>query len=487
MEKSMDSFFDFTLSNDQENAFQRVQDFTHSKDNRAFILTGYAGTGKTTLVKGIVKWLESKGVDFQLTASTGRAAKVLSDSISTKGDKNENKVITVHSLIYKFANLSEDLEKMHETMSNPKVDSVGQISLNFALKTPPENEKTVYLIDEASMIGNKKRYSDSFADFGSGKLLNDLIQFDPNGKFIFIGDNYQLPPVGEKLSPALDKNYLEQQFGLSVIKSELHNIHRQSQENGIIACSMNIRKCYNHYQKLINVDLYVRGYKNIVLHPNPISLINKYLETIDINSIDESVAVCHTNRQCTDINKYVRSKLFPGQNRVQIGDRLLITQNNQKAQLVNGDIVKVSHIGTSEVRCNITFLSVTVTELHKNIEHKVLLIEDILYSGKVNIDEKKHRDLYLDYYRRMLSRGVTQKDPFFVDNLNDDPYLNALKGVFGYALTCHKTQGGEWKEVFLYQDHHILSIPSPEIYKWWYTAITRAKNNLHLVADGFIK
>ena len=199
------------------------------------------------------------------------------------------------------------------------------------------------------------------------------------------------------------------------------------------------------------------------------------------------MAVCHTNRQCTDINKYVRSKLFPGQNRVQIGDRLLITQNNQKAELVNGDIVKVSHIGTSEVRCNITFLSVTVTELHKNIEHKVLLIEDILYSGKVNIDEKKHRDLYLDYYRRMLSRGVTQKDPFFVDNLNDDPYLNALKGVFGYALTCHKTQGGEWKEVFLYQDHHILSIPSPEIYKWWYTAITRAKNNLHLVADGFIK
>ena len=155
--------------------------------------------------------------------------------------------------------------------------------------------------------------------------------------------------------------------------------------------------------------------------------------------------------------------------------------------MVNGDLVIVRNTGSREYRCGMTFLQVEVQELATKGISRLLLIEDILYSTVTNVNDKQHKDLMIDYFHRMKERGIHQKNPEFKEKMLKDPYLNALKAVYGYALTCHKSQGGEWNEVFLYLDNKIHGIPKPGIYQWWYTAITRAKEQLHVVDDWFIK
>jgi hypothetical protein len=173
-------------------------------------------------------------------------------------------------------------------------------------------------------------------------------------------------------------------------------------------------------------------------------------------------------------------------NQLEPGDILMVTQNNYLTRLVNGDIVEVIQTGQKEYRCGLSFVKVQVQELSSKETYSVLLIEDILYSMTTNLDKKQHKDLMVDYYKRMKSNGINQKDKAFKDRMLSDPYLNGLKAVFGYALTCHKSQGGEWSEIYLYLDNKIHGIPKPGIYQWLYTAVTRAKVRLHVVNDWFI-
>jgi superfamily I DNA/RNA helicase len=164
----------------------------------------------------------------------------------------------------------------------------------------------------------------------------------------------------------------------------------------------------------------------------------------------------------------------------------MVTQNNYVAALVNGDQVIVKKIGAQENKCGLSFIQVEVEELFSKKTYELLLLEDILYSIGTNLNPKQHKDLMIDFFRRMQKKGIKQKDKMFKENMLKDAYLNALKAVFGYAITCHKSQGGEWDEVFLYLDNKIHGLGKPEIYQWWYTAVTRAKNNLHIVDDWFI-
>jgi len=154
---------------------------------------------------------------------------------------------------------------------------------------------------------------------------------------------------------------------------------------------------------------------------------------------------------------------------------------------VNGDQILVLKIGSTEYRCGLSFLQVAVQEITSKSKFILLLIEDILYSTWTNLNAKQHKDLMNDYFKRMRDKGIKQKSKEFNDNMLKDPYLNALKCVYGYALTCYKAQGGEWNEVFLYLDNKIHGIRKPRIYRWFYTAVTRAKENLHLVNHWFIK
>lgn len=478
--KDNSTYFNFPLKPQQERAFEELQKFVESNSSKIFILKGYAGTGKTTLMGGFIKWLNKSEQIFSLLASTGRASKILSD-------KTDSEAKTIHSQIYVFKDLDDDLEKMSAKQERLAVDDKGQISLLFDLKTIENNSNKIYIIDEASMVADVSKNDSSFAKFGSGELLKDLLEYDKNGKFIFVGDPSQLPPIGQVISPALSKDYIENKYKINTKEFELKEIVRQSSKNGIIRASMMIRMLHVDNPKVKFASFPLKNHANIILQNSHASLIDNYIQKIKEHGFEYSTLICQTNRHCSDINKIVRASLGKNSNLIEKDDILLVTQNNYLTKLVNGDIIKVIQTGKKEYRCGLSFLQVEVQELVSKNTYNILLIEDILYSISTNLNNKQHKDLMIDYYHRMKEKGIKQKDQAFKDKMLTDPYLNALKAVYGYALTCHKSQGGEWEEVFLYLDNKIHGIPKPSIYQWLYTAVTRAKETLHVVNDWFIK
>jgi len=473
-------YFDFPLKLRQEKAFTALRQFISGQGTKAFVLKGYAGTGKTTLMGGLIKWMTEDKISFSLLASTGRAAKILSNF-------TKNEAHTIHSQIYIFKDLSENLEEISKLQDNLAVDDKGQISLMFDLRPIQSNIEKIYIVDEASMVADIPDRSGSFARYGSGELLNDLLMYDTKGKFIFVGDPCQLPPINQNISPALTPEYLKEKYRINVQEFELTEIVRQSKNNGIIEASFKLRNLYQTNPLVKFGNLPVKGYNNIELHGSHASLLQNYIEKLKTKGFEYSTLLCQTNKHCTDLNKIIRSSLNRTDEYIKAGDLIMITQNNYLSKLVNGDLAIVKQTGNKEYRCGLSFLQVSVEELASKSNYNLLLVEDILYSNSTNLNSKQHKDLMIDYYKRMKEIGINQKDRAFKDNMMKDPYLNALKAVYGYALTCHKSQGGEWSEVYLYLDNKIHGIPKPGIYQWWYTAVTRAKENLHVVNDWFIK
>ncbi|MBN1968801.1 MAG: AAA family ATPase [Candidatus Delongbacteria bacterium] len=480
LESNFSKYFDFDLKPSQQRAFSLLQLFALNPNSKVFILNGYAGTGKTTLMGGFIKWLDEKDIIFSLLASTGRAAKILSD-------KTKSEARTVHSHIYTFNDLDDDLEKMSSLQEELKVDDKGQISLLFDLKIIESGSEKIYIVDESSMISDTIEKSGSFAKFGSGELLKDLFKYDKIGKFIFVGDPCQLPPIGQNISPALSREYIHNQYNITVEEFELKEIIRQSSKSGIIDASVKVRDLYQNNPPVKFASFPLKNHPDIEIHSSHVSLLNSYIAQIKENGFEHSTLISQTNRHCSDLNKIIRSSREKQSTQLEPGDILMVTQNNYLTTLVNGDVVEVLQTGQKEYRCGLSFVKVHVRELSSGETYSVLLIEDILYSMSTNLNNKQHKDLMIDYYYRMKSNGISQKDKAFKDRMLTDPYLNGLKAVYGYALTCHKSQGGEWNEVFLYLDNKIHGIPKPGIYQWLYTAITRAKTRLHIVNDWFIK
>lgn len=478
--KEGEKYFDFELKPQQKKAFASLQHFVEKSSDKIFILKGYAGSGKTTLMSGFIKWLGEKEYIYSLLASTGRAAKVLSD-------KTNIEATTIHSHIYVFNDLDDDLESMSYKQEQLAIDDKGQINLVFNLKTINTESEKIYIIDEASMVADIPDKGGSFAMFGSGELLKDLLLYDTKGKFIFVGDPCQLPPIGQDISPALSKKYIEKKYNQSVQQIELTEIIRQASANGIITASLLLRNLQTTNPPLKFALFPLKGHSNISLHSSHASLVNSYIQKIKENGFEYSTLICQTNRHCSDLNKIIRSSLGKSSNLIETGDILLVTQNNYLTNLVNGDLARVIKTGKKEYRCGLSFLQIEIQELVSKHSFNVLLVEDILYSISTNLNNKQHKDLMIDFYHRMKEKGIKQKDKFFKDKMLTDPYLNALKAVFGYALTCHKSQGGEWNEVFVYLDNKIHGIPKPSIYQWLYTAVTRAKETLHIVNDWYIK
>ena len=480
MRQDLSKYFDFNLKPQQELAFNSIQNFLRQNEKKVFILKGYAGTGKTTLMSGIIKLLDESEMPFALLATTGRAAKILSN-------KTKTEAFTIHSHIYVFSELSEDLEEMSKLQENKAIDDKGQISLMFNLKSIKSEVDKIYIIDESSMLSDEPESSGSFAKFGSGDLLADILNYDLRGKYIFVGDPCQLPPVNQANSPALAGSYIKEKYSKDYEEFELTDIVRQRGENGIISCSFKLRSLYTKNPAVKFANLPAKGHNNIILHNSHANLINEYMLKIKSQGFDYATLLCQTNRHCSDLNKILRGFLHKNVGALNEGDLLMVTQNNYLTKLVNGDFVIVNKIGNREYRAGLSFLNVEVTELSSNTRCSVLLVEDILNSVYTNLNNKQHKDLMIDFFKRMSAKGIPQKSDKFKENMLKDSYLNALKAVYGYALTCHKSQGGEWNEVFLYLDNKIHGIKKPGIYQWWYTAITRAKNNLHLVNDWFVK
>ncbi len=487
-----DKFTDITLTTSQENILKQILSFIESPTERVFILKGYAGTGKTTLMRFLIQELEDRKKNYRLLASTGRAAKILSNLSNRQGAAS-----TIHSLIYSFQGLNKEYDEKEE----PVVDKEGQLFLVFEASKLNEEKvpETIYIIDEASMISDVETKDITQAKFGNGRLLKELLEYDQRtkSKFIFVGDPCQLPPIEEYYSPALMTDYFQKQFHIEGEEAQLTEIMRQKGTNGIIDASKQIRKLYNQAPSQVTEYgsrrlwgfLSFRQHRDISLHPNLESMLNEYVEKIKSSGLNSATCICRRNRDCSQLSDIIRKKLGFNSGCIQEGDLLMVIQNNLPTDLMNGDMIVIEKLGPrTESRAELTFRQANVRELFTGRTVKTLIIEEIVHQARLNLDSAQQQALFIDFIIRMHKQGITQKEKKrFYNMMNRDPYLNALRCSYGYAITCHKSQGGEWEDVYLHVPRNITMNPIKETYQWIYTAMTRAKTTLHMVDDFYIR
>lgn len=480
-----DFFLKHELTSGQSSLIDELEKFL-SDQTPCFLLKGYAGTGKTFLMKGLTDFLFQSKRNFVIAAPTGRAAKVISQ-------KTKHKACTIHKTIYSSKELKEFKIKDE--------DGTETFKFYFDVKINDEPNNTVYIIDESSMISNV--YSEGeFFRFGSGFLLKDLIKHinldnnDHNKKIIFIGDNAQLPPVNMNFSPALDGKYLQENCGLVSNEFELTEVVRQKADSGILYNATKIRQSLkeNIFNKLdIETD-----FKDINKTKYE-ELLPKYLQACNNTIDEETIIVAYSNSAVKGYNDFVRNHFFPNQKTITVGDKVILLSNNYnypQMELLNGDIgfvVEVSPTTESrtiplkrknsknvveEINVPLTFRNVTITFTDENFKKHDIeckIIENLLYSHHRDLSSDELKALYIDFkIRNKNLKGGTQP---FKDALRSDKYFNALRIKFGYAITCHKAQGGEWENTFL-NCKTSMGYFNSSYFRWLYTGITRAKENL---------
>ncbi|MCF8342341.1 MAG: AAA family ATPase [Chitinophagaceae bacterium] len=465
----------FTPSAQQAAALKQIKLFLASPGSGVFILKGYAGTGKTTLLQQLALELRKEKKKFVLLAPTGRAATVLKS-------KTGLDATTIHSELYAFSDIDGELA---ESNINPAQEEFGQMRLMFSMrKTDPIQEK-LYIADEASMISDDPGDPTSYAHFGSGHLLSDLLHIVGTNKIIFSGDPSQLPPVSSAESPALSEAWMRKQ-GKVVQSFELKEILRQKQGSGILQLATRVRTMTQQpsYPKWIKLPATGFSKVNLLSYHQQKEL---YIRQVINKKCFDNIAICNSNLNCSDINKSVRMALYQNsQAPLQVYDILMITQNNHLVPLTNGDFVEVTKVGATQQHLGIKFIHVTVKAQLTGLEHETLLCEEVLFNGQSNLTSDQQRMLMIDFSRKMRSKGIKPKSEAYFTALQKDPYLNSLRANFGYAVTCHKSQGGEWENVYLFLHKGMYAMPPQSLSRWWYTGITRAKEQLYLVSDWWI-
>lgn len=464
-----------TLNPEQKEAFSILQKFLEHPGPDTFVLKGYAGTGKTFLMQHLAKWLESRQQEFCLLASTGRASTVL------KG-KTGFKARTVHSELYQFNRVEGDSDDLPE---DAPVEKYGQMRLQFLLRTP-DKAKRVYIVDEASMLSSEPS-GDSVAAFGSGLLMQDFFEAVGSNKIIFVGDPCQLPPVGQAYSPALDMDWLAREKR-AAIAFTLQKIERTKADNDILLLATRIRHMVNQESLPKWPKLPAKGRENVKLYPDWEMLFKGYLDKFKKIGPNGVLAIVRSNLSAQAVNRAFRVELYGSADMpVRVDDVLLINRNNYKVPLTNGDFVTVIWVGEIEIRVNLHFQKVHVKALSTNEEYELLLSLESLYGNAGQLTKEQTKSLMIDFSKRMKKRGIKQNTPGYKEEMMNDKYLNSLQASYGYAVTCHKAQGGEWDDVFLFLDKKMYGMPFQELFRWWYTAVTRAKRELNLENNWWIE
>ena len=449
--------FPFDPTADQMHALDVFERFMTDSDERCvMILRGSAGTGKTSLASVIVRTLLDLQYKISLLAPTGRAAKVFS---LTSGQP----AATIHRSIYRertFAGLD------------------GKFNLNANLY-----RNRLFLIDEASMISLTSVNS----TFGSGCLLDDLIQFvynERNCRMLLIGDKAQLPPVGEAESPALRADVLAA-YGLKVYECDLNEVLRQSQDSGILYNATIIRQMITHDQATALPKIRFKGFADISIVPGDElieSLSTSYAEV----GIDETMVITRSNKRANIFNQGIRNMVLGREEELTTGDMLMVVKNKYKEKqaeglsfIANGDRAIVRSVRNVRELYGFRFADVTLSfPDYDNTEEDMIVILDTLTTEAPALTHEQNEQLFqqvlADYADVPLKSDRMKK-------IREDDYYNALQVKFGYAITCHKAQGGQWAHIYLDQGYMTDEMLTPDYIHWLYTAFTRATEHLYLV------
>lgn len=485
---------EITLTAGQQKAYEKLNRFANRSDyfsmdfqgekvdpDRIFILKGYAGTGKTTLIRTFVKYLDEHHMAYRLLASTGRAAKIMANVV-------EADACTIHSMIYAFNDFNQDLEEIDTQRNETGFDSTGQLFLNFSLKEIIRFSDTpiFYIVDESSMISDVEDKNATQAQFGSGRLLNDLLTYDKLARIVFVGDPCQLPPVTQPESPALTPSWFRN-YAATPWEAELTEVMRQADGNDIVLSAQKVRNCCQNPQPTKAASFPFRNYNHIHLLQSEVDLLRRYVDDVKQYGFNHATLLTLSNKRCNELTAFLRPAFGIQSTQLAVGDLLLITQNNLLTNLMNGDLVTVEETGITEHRAGLTFMKIKVKELFTQRTYTQFIITEIVYQNQTNLTQVQQKELFIDFYYRMKDLGYKQGSDKFNQRLTEDPYLNALRAVYGYALTCHKAQGGEWDNVYLDVPRNLPYIPKPYVYQWMYTAMTRASKELYTNDDYWVR
>ena len=442
----------------QSKLFYLLVEFLFSKNERSlFLLKGYAGTGKTTTISTLVSSLWKINKKSVLLAPTGRAAKVI--SVYSK-----KQAFTIHKKIY-----------FPKKMPNGSVDFVLQNNKHI---------NTIFIVDEASMIPDRPQNGKLFEN---GSLLDDLISYVYSGrncKLILIGDTAQLPPVKLKLSPALEETRLEVDYNKMVHQIELDEVTRQHQNSGILANATLLRTQIENNSIYFEFDL---NFPDIIRLEDGYDIEDAITGSYDNDGVEDTAIIVRSNKRANQYNQQIRSQIRGQENEISPGDYVMVVKNNyfwlkessEAGFIANGDTCEVLRIHAIKELYGFKFAEVDIRMIdypdQKPFETVLLL--DTLTSETPSLNYEESNKLYEavreDYahekskYKQLLA---VKKNVFF----------NALQVKFSYAITCHKSQGGQWKTIFIEQPY-LPDGPSKEYYRWLYTAITRAQEKLYLI------
>lgn len=488
----------YVLNDDQLGFVRAISKFLNDDTKRVFILQGCAGSGKTFLMNGVAKYLFSKEKKVSLIAPTGKAAKVL-----TK--KSGYIASTIHAEIYNFHEVVE-IENKERNVEDDflKAQVVGESDwvLHFRLKFNEDDVSTVYIVDESSLIGNREVDNETLK-FGSGKLLHDLLTYiNPNfkentRKVIFVGDMYQLPPVGMNYSPALTVEdiykecpYLESLDAIQMYM--LQSVVRQKEGSGVLKVATYIREKLK--QQRFNEFLIDEHPHDVTKIPHA-QFISTYMDAVKKKGLGRVIAIAYSNANVDIYNRLIREQLFPQHEEITEGDLLQIVMNTSIGDeyLLNGDFMRVAQVGPRIVRkvklgeeeIQLYFRD-AVIDFGGNT-HKVVLLETVLLSKERSLTPIELKALNKDFmirHNKEITKAAKESKKKRLEKITElrltDKYINALQVKYGYAITCHKSQGSEWDTVFL--DCNLKrGFKNRETFQWFYTGVTRSSNQLYLV------
>lgn len=454
--------FPYQATTGQRILFDKLAEFILGKNpGNIFVLKGYAGTGKTSIVRSLVESLPSINGKTILLAPTGRAAKVLSNY-------SKKKAFTVHKKIY-----------------YKKPTSDGGMSFQ---RQQNLYGNTIFIVDEASMIANSGGLTDGGV-FGAGSLLDDLIEYvfsGTNCKLIFIGDTAQLPPVGLDVSPALDIDYLKASFYHNVDSFELTEVVRQTNHSGILTNATEIRNQIKNKENT-KPHFNLNNFKDI-LRIDGAELEDALNSAYDTYGAEDSMVICRSNKRSNIFNQQIRARIRWQENEISAGDYMMVVRNNyfwlpeeSKAGFIaNGDIILLLKVGNIQEMHGFRFADVRMRLIDYPDEPELetrLLLDTIMSESPAlsQADNKKLYDSVSADYSDVADRRMRLK------KVKEDKYFNALQVKFAYAVTCHKAQGGQWPCVFVEQGYLTDEMINTEYLRWLYTAVSRATEKLYLV------